>query len=279
MVWYVAIFATICLMAILYRLSTGNGGSTSRLLASRTTAVFGAVVVLCVVNGFVFVDSSGSRGQKENKSEIELSLRRIMATKLGAALRPMVKGEAHVIVVSSHELNSDVHDAMLEGLLSGLRAVDEVVKVFIDEDTVNQSPSTPPARQLFTAAMLDAAVLDHDRTNVLVSFVDVPPDLFHYPKHDFRSSHNSATRRKIGRKAMVFGVLLDNPYLLGEAIETGEITVCIIPQYRFQYTETLESLAEDPDGAFNSRYIMVTKDNVRDVFKEHQQMFKLDNVL
>jgi len=279
MVWYTAIFATICLMVILYCLSTNNGDSRSRLVASRTTAVFGAVIVLCVVNGFVLVDSSDSRGQKENKSEIELSLRRITATKLGAALRPMVKGEAHVLVVSSHELNSDVHDAMLEGLLSGLRAVDEVVKVFIDEDTVNQLPSTPPARQLFTAAMLDAAVLDHDRTNVLVSFVDVPPDLFHDAKHDFRSSHNSATRRKIGRKAMVFGVLAGDPYLLDKAIETGEITVCIIPQYRFQYTETLETLAEDPDGAFNSRYIMVTEDNLRDVIKEHRQMFKLDGVL
>ena len=279
MVWYVAIFATICLMAILYRLSTGNGGTASRLLASRATTIFGAVVVLCVVNGFVFVNSSGSRGQKETKSGIELSLGRIMATKLGAALRPMVEGEAHVIVVSSHELDSDVHDTMLEGLLSGLGVVDEVVKVFIDEGTVNELPSTPPARQLFTAAMLDAVVLDHDRTNVLVSFVDVPSDLFHDPKHDFRSSHNSATRRKIGRKAMVFGVLADDPYLLGEAIEAGEITVCIIPRYRFQYTETLESLAEDPDGAFNSRYIMVTRDNLRDAIREHRQMFKPDGVL
>ena len=157
--------------------------------------------------------------------------------------------------------------------------VDEVVKVFIDEDIVNQLPPTPPARQLFTAAMLDAAVLDHDRTNVLVSFVDVPPDLFHDSKHDFRSSHNSAARRKIGRKAMVFGVLADDPYLLDKAIETGEITVCIIPQYRFQYTETLETLAEDPDGAFNSRYIMVSEDYLRDVIKANRQMFKLDGVL
>jgi hypothetical protein len=78
---------------------------------------------------------------------------------------------------------------------------------------------------------------------------------------------------------MVFGVLADDPYLLDKPIETGEITVCIIPQYRFQYTETLETLAEDPDGAFNSRYIMITEDNLRDVIKEHRQMFKLDGVL
>ena len=72
--------------------------------------------------------------------------------------------------------------------------------------------STTPARQLFTAALLDAAVLDHDRTNVLVSFVDVPPDLFHDSKHDFRLSHNSATRRKTGRNAMFFGMLSGDPY-------------------------------------------------------------------
>ena len=65
--------------------------------------------------------------------------------------------------------------------------------------------------------MLDAVVLDHDRTNALVSFVDV--------------SQTSFTIRK------------------------------------------------DPDGAFNSRYIMVTKDNVRDFIKEHRQMIKLDKAL
>lgn len=43
--------------------------------------------------------------------------------------------------------------------------------------------------------------------------------------------------------------------------------------------QTSFTIRKDPDGAFNSRYIMVTKDNVRDFIKEHRQMIKFDKTL
>lgn len=263
--WYILIFASVVLMMFSYRVKKARirnprqkspfnfmGNDTAAILWG--CAALGATIALIL---FAKPSPEKLRGQLASR---ELAYRRQMASYLATQLKTKLPNGKHAVVVNRRYTTDDAEryqQALLEGLKAGFGE-----GVTVSEGWFEPAESATETQPIFTYKDLDAILEEHPDCQYLISFIGVPDG--------YLQSHAAF---KAGQQQLAFGVYSKNIYLLGEAIFSGAITLCVVPRRQFQYENT--PVPEATAAAFEERYHLISPSTVEQFWRRNRRWLKV----
>lgn len=256
-----------------------------RFVGIDHTTFFSAAVVLLIITLFMLTSDPGRAVIKASKVDTEVAAYRTMARHLTQQLAPAVVEGTSVLVINRPvgEKDKIYHQALVTGVKEALGdSVEAVIEEFIQEPDADTAKEHASADSLiFDRVAFDGIARRNSNCSVVISFIGVPPDLYHDAEGKYiePNRNKSFVRRKILRSELSLGVLTDNPYLLGQAIFSGELKVCVVPKRNFSYENDEFRNVEDAERFFASRYHLITPENVIDIYKVNRRLFKVEKAL
>ncbi len=271
--WYIPIIAGIALTFIAYRkrrsihrMGADEVSDIGRIMGTDFGVAFFGCITLAVILCSILFSNPGTEQLKSQLKQDEVAayeeLGRVLGNHIGAAVKDgKAEGKALVIDRETGPDGKVYHEAFMKGLEKGFRGRVSVSKV-------HKLPAHPKVKNPAYAQteyfwlrneVLDALAKQYPDCNVVISLV---------PFEDQYSSSRVASAAQ--SKEMYVGVYTGNPYLLGAAISTRQITTCIVPDPDFvndgKPAETV------PEDLFSQRYIMLNHKNIGSVVRKYKRL-------
>jgi hypothetical protein len=193
---------------------------------------------------------------------------------LYAAMRVMGEqlGEGHegsnILLITNrvNEYNQERHDAILDGLKSGLDGRATIGSVIHPEPPEGVNAEEYYEEEMFTAEMMNKTVADNTEHDMIVSLLGLPFDFAEMTLWQMEDD-----------KRPKLGLAFASVYELQRAIKAGYVGVVIAYNPNYVY----DIKAEPPEQyreAFDQRYLLITPENVNDIAATHPSMFKPQEV-
>lgn len=237
------------------------------------------LAILAYSSGFEVNHGIDAKKIEEFRNK-ELAYQRIAHKRLGEEIAKRHPG-AKILLIKYNELGMEEGEpnlteaAQMEGLKKGLNGkatiavverVSSGMEEFLEEDGKPRKSPEEIMEEMFTAEKFNKLVAVNKNCNVVVSLVGLPPD------YQLLKLWKVKDPKK--RPALV----LANAYIY-------ELKFGFNPKYKF-ITAALahkavpfdpnQPVPKDEQKAFDSRFLMITPDNVLEIAKENPDLFKPD---
>jgi hypothetical protein len=181
---------------------------------------------------------------------------------LGAHLASLAQGQRLLVLHEAPtEYNRERIAAALQAFREGLGGRAEIVADYpVAAPPETAMPEAPPLPELADAKAFDAAIAAHPDCTWVVSLIGLPLDF----------KEMALWRQKAALRPRV--ALLNAPlYELRRAIEAGAVAAVVT--YRPDAPFAPGPPAEQVDVAFNSRFLLATRDNITELAQRYHELF------
>lgn len=224
------------------------------------------VVVIC---GIAILFKTGTLGSGETEKLIanELKYAQSQAFVLGKYLKETYPDSTVLIVADRNYAKSKRQEKLIEGLKEGLGGASTPVTIDTLELPKNKKGMPPeemdmmPLEEIMTAKEFDAVVKKNPQANLVISMIGLPRDADKMQLWKMEE----AKRPKVA-------LLTGDIHSLGRAIKAGFIVAAVSYRPGVKFTE--DPCPDDPEKAFEERYIIITPKNVEATAKKYPNLFQ-----
>ena len=184
---------------------------------------------------------------------------RVMGERLGEA-----NAGSNILLITNrvNEYNQERHDAILDGLKTGLAGRASIGSVVHPEPPEGGDGEEYYEEEMFTAAMMNVTIEANTEHDMVVSLLGLP---FDFPEMTLWEMEDD--------KRPKLGLAFASVYELQRAIEASFVGVVIA--YNPSYVYDIKAQPpEDYKEAFDQRYLLITPENVNEIAAAHPSMFK-----
>ena len=231
---------------------------------AQTFAVF--LLLIVVACGVYILYKTGTFGDTETERLIlnELKYAKAKSIVFGTALKKEFP-EARVLVISDRNYEKNERQkSLVESLKEGLGMITPV-EVDTLEMPVNKTGMMPeememlPLEEMMTAQDFDKIIAKHPKCNLIISMIGLPRD----------ASTMKLWTQQSARPALA--LLNGDVHSLKNAITAGYINAVVIYRPGVKFTE--DACPEDPQEAFDQRFIIVTPKNIEELSLKYKNLF------
>ena len=232
---------------------------------AQTFAVF--LLLIVVACGVYILYKTGTFGDTETERLIQNELKYAKAKSIvfGKALKKEFP-EARVLVISDRNYEKNERQkALVESLKDGLGMITpvEVDTLEMPENKTGMMPEEMemlPLEEMMTAKDFDKIIAKHPKCNLIVSMIGLPRDA---------STMKLWTQQSASRPALA--LLNGDVHSLKNAITAGFINAVVIYRPGVKFTE--DACPEDPQEAFDQRFLIVTPKNIEELSQKYKNLF------
>jgi hypothetical protein len=227
------------------------------------------LLVVVVICGITILFKTGTLGQGETQRLIENELKyaQSQAYVLGKYLKETYPEATVLIVADRNYEKSNRQQKLIDGLQEGLGGASTPVTIDtleIPKDKKGMAPEEMdmmPLEEIMTAKEFDALVKKHPHSNLIISMIGLP-----------RDADKMKLWKKEESKRPKIALLNGDIHNLGRAIKAGFIVAAVSYKPGVKFTE--DPCPEDPEKAFEERYIIITPKNIEAIAKKYPRLFQ-----
>lgn len=278
--WYILIIACILLTVTAYikwrsasrRRRRTDESIVDRWLGQEVSVFFaGALALLFIALSILFSDP-GMKELRSLRQQRDAAWHHLVAKQLAEQLRDSLPAEAKVLLIDQRPIdNSDpYHEAIKKGLEAGFNGQATITaEVYVEPVQSVQPEALPIANEALAPSSRQFAqwLSENQTCNVVISFVGIPAD-YAQSMMSYRAQNGD----------LVVGIYTGNVYQLGRAISQKSLHACVVPKYSYVDEELPPDLSQSAQ-AFDNRYLMITPENVGDIYKANRRMFKVQRAV
>lgn len=239
-----------------------------KILGNDLTSVLGAVLVLALILLMVKSKDLEKTSRRNLIAKIEKNNKCIAAEYLATYLAKKTKNKSKALIIFRElsELQQKKNESLLEALKKGfnekinINAVERIGKL------LKWNPSKSEIQKSISLSVeeFENIIAKHPECNTIISFVGVP------------KKHKQLTFWE-GKNAPDFAVITDSIYTLGAPVTQGKIIAAIIinPDKRTVSSSKNKSL----EDAFKENYLMLTNENLVEIWSKNRKLLKVESTL
>jgi hypothetical protein len=246
-------------LSILY---PGRQPASITMFGNELTMALAATAIVASI--VMFLNSFGEATEVPNLRANELAVEEHLATRLGQHLKSTVAEIPCVLVIdrAPQDHTAGYHEIRLDALKAAFGEGVDVYPIYTNEDTtVGDLEANLATNYVFTSDDLAKILKDNPFCTVAISMIGLP--------HDFAGSQ---TAKRIAENKIFLAVVTGNPYNLGTSISDGVVNLCVVPKPGIREMGMLDSEAT-VEEAVNSRYLLITPENVMRIAKRNSTLF------
>lgn len=225
----------------------------------------GLLIVVIACGGVIMVKTMGS-GDTQKLIANELAYAKATAIILGKNLAIDYSGSKALIIADQNWEKNKRQKILIDGLKEGFGSGITVGAIDAPmPENAQQGPEGMPMMmmEMMTAADFDAVIAKHPDCNLIVSLIGLPRDVGNMALWQQEEENRP-------KMALLFGEIYDKV----NEIAAGALVACVSYRPGVKFSE--EPAPEDPQEAFDKRYILITPKNVQEVAEKYPGLFQTD---